>query len=136
MDGTAIDLGARLRESAMSSGAFALHIDQAAGGGPNAPIRRVVPLPQSGGTINFSQVRVSLNIDNFDTDPDMSDLAIVRIRIFNEHGARFDQAQEVGVRTVINEIQPGDLLVSFEVVPDPTPGAIRPVVTALVEYSD
>ena len=29
----------------MSSGAFALYIDQAAGGGPGAVVRRVIPLP-------------------------------------------------------------------------------------------
>ena len=34
----------------MSSGAFALYIDQAAGGGPGAVVRRVVPLPPTFGS--------------------------------------------------------------------------------------
>ena len=40
----------------MSSGAFALYIDQAAGGGPGAVVRRVVPLPPTfgGGAIKFN----------------------------------------------------------------------------------
>ena len=33
----------------MSSGAFALYIDQAAGGGPGAVVRRVIPLPPTFG---------------------------------------------------------------------------------------
>ena len=40
----------------MSSGAFALYIDQAAGGGPGAVVRRVIPLPPTfgGGAIKFN----------------------------------------------------------------------------------
>jgi hypothetical protein len=55
----------------MSSGAFALYIDQTAGGDPNALIRRVIPLPpiSNGDTINFNQVRLSLTYDDFGQMP-------------------------------------------------------------------
>ena len=33
----------------MSTGAFAIYVDQQAGGGPNQPIDRIIPLPRVGG---------------------------------------------------------------------------------------
>jgi hypothetical protein len=118
----------------MSSGAFALYIDQTAGGGPNALIRRVIPLPpiSNGDTINFNQVRLSLTYDDFGSNA----TAIVRTRILNDNGVRLDQQLQVFPgRTVIN-ILPGDLLASFEIAPSSTSGVPRPAVTALVEYND
>jgi len=119
----------------MSSGAFALYIDQAAGGGPNAVVRRVIPLPPTSGgdAINFNQGRLSLAYDDFGSDG----AAFVRVRIFNNAGVRFDQqSQFFPGRTLVSEILPGDLLASFEVAPSPTPGVPRPAVTVLVEYND
>jgi hypothetical protein len=65
--------------SAMSSGAFALDIDQAAGGAPNVVVRRVIPLPPTsgGGTINLNQVQLSFAFDNFESD----DNALIKVRI-------------------------------------------------------
>ena len=51
----------------MGSGAYALYIDQQAGGGPAGALRRVVPLPppeQSGG-VKFTTVALSLAYDTF-----------------------------------------------------------------------
>ena len=118
----------------MSSGAFALYIDQAAGGGPGAVVRRVIPLPPTfgGGAIKFNHGWISLAYDDFESD----DAAFVRVRIVNVEGVRLDQQfQFFRGRTVVSEILAGDLLASFEVAPSPTPGGPRPVVTALVEYS-
>jgi len=49
----------------MSSGAFALYIDQQAGEGPNAPIRRIVPFPpiSNEGGIRFDHRRLTLSYD-------------------------------------------------------------------------
>jgi hypothetical protein len=115
----------------MSSGAFALYIDQAAGGGPNAVIRRVIPLPPTSGgdAINFDQGRISLAYDDFDS----AAIASVRVRIINKQGIRLDHQLQVdrGL-TLVSEILAGDLFASFEIAP----GVPRPAVTALVEYSD
>lgn len=115
----------------MSSGAFALYIDQAAGGGPNAAILRVIPLPPtfSRGVINFNRGFLSLAYDNFGSGPTTVN---VRVRIINDSGVRLDQntAFPVG-RTVVSEILAGDLEASFEVA-----AGIRPALTALVEYND
>jgi hypothetical protein len=78
----------------MSSGAFALYIDQNVGGGGNARIRRVIPLPPTSGgdAINFSQGRLSLAYDDFDSDA----MASVRVRIINNEGIRVDQELQFG----------------------------------------
>lgn len=51
----------------MSSGAYALFIDQQAGGGPTGALQRVVPLPppENSGAVKFTTVVLSLAYDNF-----------------------------------------------------------------------
>ena len=119
----------------MSSGAFAFYIDQAAGGGPNALIRRVIPLPPTSGgdAINFNQGRLSLAYDDFGagTGPVLTPI-MVRVRILTDVTVRLDQSLQVFPgRTVVSEIQAGDVAASFEVA-----AGIRPALTALVEYND
>ena len=48
----------------MSYGAFELYIDQAAGGGPGAVVRRVIPLPPTfgGGAIKFNHGWILLHM--------------------------------------------------------------------------
>jgi hypothetical protein len=120
-----------IKESAMSSGAFALYIDQVAGGGSGAMIRRVIPLPPTSGgdAINFNQGRLSLAYDDFGS----SLPAIVNVRIINTTGVRLSTTLTLSPgRTLVSDIQADDLLASFEV----GSGTPRPALTALVEYSD
>ncbi len=51
----------------MSSGAYALFIDQQAGGGPAGALRQVVPLPppEQSGAVKFTTVVLSLAYDTF-----------------------------------------------------------------------
>jgi hypothetical protein len=115
----------------MSSGAFALYIDQAAGGGSGAMIRRVIPLPPTSGgdAINFNQGRLSLAYDDFGS----SLPAIVNVRIINTTGVRLSTTLTLSPgRTLVSDIQADDLLASFE-VGSSTP---RLALTALVEYND
>jgi hypothetical protein len=48
----------------MSSGAYALYVDAQAGGGPNPPIDRIVPLPHGSREIQFDRRRLTLSCDN------------------------------------------------------------------------
>lgn len=124
-----------LKENTMSSGAYALYIDQEAGSGPSGPgtvMRRVIPLPltQNRGQINFRDGLLSLAYDNFDDGPAK---VLVRVRIITDSGeARLDQEIEFPVgRTGVSQILAGDMAASFII-----PADNRPAVTALVEYSD
>ena len=100
---------------------FALYIDQTAGGGGNALSRRVIPLPPTSGgdAINFSQGRLSLAYDDFDSDA----MASVRIHIINNEGIRVDQQLQFGRGlTLVSQILPGDVCASFEIQPSTAPG--------------
>ena len=119
----------------MSSGAFALYIDQTAGSGGGAAARRVIPLPPApsgGGAINYNQGRISLVYDNFGNQPTP---VPVKVRILKRDGTvALSQTMNIPVGlTLVREIQANDGLASFEVDGGTQP---RPAITALVEYSD
>jgi hypothetical protein len=120
----------------MSSGAFALYVDPAAGSG-GSTIKRVIPLPPTGnqGVIGFNQGFLSLAYDDFGQGPPT---VSVRFRVITSTGAvRVDQTDMFPVgRTVATEIFSGDLAASFEY---PAPGqssTATPALSALVEFSD
>src|SRR5512135_1716067 len=103
----------RWRGDPMSSGAYALHVDQSAGGGPTGRIHRVVPLPPTnhGGVIDFNDGWLSLAYDDFGAGPAQVD---VRVRVITRTGVRFDQTIWFPVgRTVVTQILSGDLAASF-----------------------
>ena len=116
----------------MSSGAFALYIDQAAGGDPNAAIQRVIPLPpiSRGDAIRFDHRQLSLAYNDFGQGPPQ---ITVRVRLIRADGTvTSDQPMQIHVGCqVVQQIQADDCLASFEVA-----AGIRPALTALVEYND
>lgn len=101
-----------------SSGAYAIPIDPAAGGGQGAEIQRVVPLPpvHNTGAISFNLGWLSLAYDNFGTGPASVD---VRVRIFNATaGITMDTMMTFPVgRTVVKELDADDLMASFQFIP-------------------
>jgi len=117
-----------------SSGAYAIPIDPAPGGGPGAEIQRVVPLPpvHNAGAISFNLGWLSLAYDDFGAGPPSVD---VRVRIFNATaGVTMDTTVTFPVgRTVVKELDAGDLTASFQFVPSGGK-PVHPVLAALVEY--
>jgi hypothetical protein len=118
----------------MGSGAYALCIDQQAGGGPAGALRRVVPLPppeQSGG-VKFTTVALSLAYDSFgEAGAPTTIPAIVRVLRGSGTVDTINVAVEVG-RKWFHFLHADDQAASVEVHP---PTGFRPQVTALVEYA-
>ena len=121
----------------MSSGAYAISIDPTAGGGPGGTIQRVVPLPPVGhqGAISFSNGWLSLAYDDFGAGPPQVG---VRVRVFNAtNGVTLDQTIQFPVgRTVVKRLDSGDLTASFQFPPAGQTSAVRPALSALVEFDD
>jgi hypothetical protein len=117
----------------MGSGAYALYIDQQAGGGPAGALRRVVPLPppdQSGG-VKFTTVALSLAYDSFgEAGAPTTIPAIVRVLRGRGTVDTINVAVEVG-RKWFHFLHADDQAASVELHP---PTGFRPQVTALVEY--
>ena len=118
----------------MSSGAYALYIDQQAGGGPAGALRRVVPLPppeQSGG-VKFTTVVLSLAYDTFgEASAPATIPATVRVLRGSGTDDTINVTVEVG-RKWFHFLHADDQAASVEVRP---PAGFRPQVTALVEYA-
>jgi hypothetical protein len=120
----------------MSSGAFALYIDQQAGQGGNAPILRIVPLPllsnQDG--IHFDRRRLTLSYDNLPTpgNPNLPSTVLVTGRFLPIGlNAPINVTLTAGQCHVV-DIPRGACAASFEVNPtNPPHGPI----SALVEYN-
>lgn len=121
----------------MSSGAYVIPIDPAAGGGPAATIQRVVPLPPVGnqGAISFVNGWLSLAYDDFGAGPAQVG---VRVRVFNAtNGITLDQTIQFPVgRTVVKQLESGDLTASFQFPPAGTTSTVHPVLSALIEFDD
>jgi hypothetical protein len=118
----------------MSSGAYALFVDQPAGGGGGATIQRVIPLvPVSHqGGISFNSGWLSLAYDNFGSGPATIDVS-VRV-ITGSSTVRLATTVSIPVgRTVITQIMSGDHAASLTVT---GPAGARPALTALVEFDD
>jgi hypothetical protein len=118
----------------MSSGAYALFLDQPAGAGPDATIQRVIPLvPVSHqGAISFNHGWLSVAYDNFGTVAPVE----VRVRVLNPtfpESIRLDETLFVPMgRTVITEIMQEDRAASLTVTTSPP----HPALAALVEFDD
>jgi hypothetical protein len=121
-------------EDGMSSGAYALFVDQPAGGGPTGAIQRVIPLIAVGnqGEISFDHGRLSLAYDNFGTGSATVD---VLARVITHNGTvRLNTTFSIPVgRTHITDIQQGDVAASLTVT---GPAGARPALTALVTFDD
>jgi hypothetical protein len=117
----------------MPSGAFALYIDEGAGGGPNGPINRVVPLPAlgQGDEIHFATRRLTLAYDNL--QPGTSPTITVTVRFLGT-GAPETQIDLDAGRCRVLEVPPEACAASF--FAEPTAGGTpRGALSALVEYS-
>jgi hypothetical protein len=134
-DGVSSDgLQHHCQEIVMSSGAFALFIDQQAGVGPSGPQRRVVPLPPPGlsGSVKFTTVVLSLAYDTFgDSSAPATIPATVRVLRGNGTVDTLNVEIEVG-RKFFHFLQVDDQAASVELNP---PAGFRPQVSALVEYA-
>jgi hypothetical protein len=121
------------KEQVMSSGAFALYVDQQAGGGPNAPIDRIVPLPHLGGDngIDFDRRRLTLSYDNLPAGAPNS--VHVTGRFLGGGGAQIDLTIQAGECHVVDAPREA-CAAALRVDPAPA-GSVRGPLSALVEYS-
>jgi hypothetical protein len=119
----------------MSSGAFALPVDPAAGSMGGGTIERVIPLPPTfqQGAIPFSRGWLSLAYDDFDQGP-----VTIRVRVLTTGNViRLDEAVQFAPGlTVVTEILEGDLAASFQYPAPGQEGGGKPVLSALVEFDD
>lgn len=120
----------------MSSGAYALYIDQQAGQGPNAPITRIVPLPpiSNEGGIHFDHRRLTLSYDNLPTPQTPNPPATVNVTgrfLPTSINAPINVTLRAGECQRV-EIPSRACAASLEV--NPTNPAHGPI-TALVEYN-
>jgi len=118
----------------MGSGAYAVFIDQQAGGGPAGAMRRVVPLPppHNSGAAKFTTVVLSLAYDNFG-DPAAPATIPATVRVLRGSGTidTINLNIEVG-RKWFHFLKADDQAASVQLNP---PGTFRPQVTAMVEYT-
>jgi hypothetical protein len=122
------------QEIVMSSGAYALFIDQQAGGGPAGALQRVVPLPppENSGAVKFTTVVLSLAYDNFgQANAPATIPATVRVLRGSGTVDTINVTVEVG-RKWFHFLQADDQAASVQLNP---PAGFRPQVTALVEYA-
>jgi hypothetical protein len=118
----------------MGSGAYAVFIDQQAGGGPTGALRRVVPLPppELSGAVKFSTVVLSLAYDNFgDAGAPATIPATVRILRGSGPVQTLNVNIEVG-RKFFHFMHADDQAASVQLNP---PAGFRPQVSAMVEYT-
>jgi hypothetical protein len=118
----------------MGSGAYALYIDQQAGGGPAGALKRVVPLPppEQSGAVRFTTVVLSLAYDTFgEAGAPATIPATVRVLRGSGTVDTINVTVEVG-RKWFHFLHADDQAASVEVRP---PAGFRPQVTALVEYA-
>ena len=121
-------------EIVMSSGAYAVFIDQQAGGGPAGAMRRVVPLPppQNSGAVKFTTVVLSLAYDNFG-DPGAPATIPATVRVLRGSGTIDTINVNVAIgRQWFHFLQADDQAASVQLNP---PTGVRPQVTAMVEYT-
>jgi hypothetical protein len=91
----------------VSSGAFALYVDQTAGAGTNTPIHRIVPLPplSNHGDIHFDHRRLTLLYDNLPAhaNPPIPDTVHVTGRFLGVPASTFriDVTLKAGERHVL-----------------------------------
>jgi hypothetical protein len=119
----------------MNSGAFALYVDQQAGGGPNQPIDRIVPLPHLGGGqtgIVFNHRRLTLSYDN--PQPTALGTLTVTGRFLGGAGTPINVTINAGQCHVLDI--PRDACAAALHVDQPPAGNVRGPLSALVEYSD
>ena len=120
----------------MSSGAFALNIEQQAGLGPNSAIQRVVPLPPapSQNGIHFDRRRLTLSYDNLAGGPDP--ITVTGRFLPKSLNVPINVTIPAGQCHVV-EIPPRACAASLVVQPLPpaTPPPPRGALTALVEYN-
>lgn len=120
----------------MSSGAYALFVDQPAGGGPSATIQRVIPLVPvaNQGAISFNDGWLSLAYDNFGSGPATIDVSVRVLNPGYSGGIRLNLSDTIPVgRKVITQLVSGDHAASLTVT---GPTGARPALTALVEFND
>ena len=118
----------------MSSGAYALFIDQQAGGGPAGALQRVVPLPppENSGAVKFTTVVLSLAYDNFgQANAPATIPATVRVLRGSGTVDTINVTVEVG-RKWFHFLQADDQAASVQLNP---PAGFRPQVSAMVEYA-
>jgi hypothetical protein len=131
----------------MSSGAYALYIDLAAGSGgggtgspPNVPIHRVVPLPHTGrrNQIHFDARRLTLAYDNIidSSHNDGPDPLIVMVHFVDNGIASTPTTLQLHIGCTEVPIPDRACLAAIVVPPQPAPpqGGPRGALTALVEY--
>ena len=117
----------------MPSGAFALYIDQSAGGGPNAAINRVVPLPvTSGGNDDIPFRARALTLYYDDQPPATMSTITVTVRFLGTGGGTTIDLNAGDCRPV--DVPPEACAASLQVDP-PAAGAVRGALSALVEYA-
>jgi hypothetical protein len=119
----------------MSTGAFALYVDQQAGGGPNAPIDRVVPLPRVGGDgeePKFDHRRLTLSYDNL--PPTAPASVNVTGRFLGVANSPINVTINAGQCVVV--AVPRDACAAALHVNPAAAGTVRGPLSALVEYSD
>lgn len=121
----------------MSSGAFALHIDQKAGEGSLQPIDRIIPLPRLGNHdgIHFDHRRLTIYYD--DLPPNAVHSITVTGRFIGVAGSPINATINAGECHVIT-IPPNACAASVQVDPPPAgspPGSVRGPIAALVEYN-
>jgi hypothetical protein len=118
----------------MSSGAYALFIDQQAGGGPVGALQRVVPLPppENSGAVKFTTVVLSLAYDTFGEAGAAATIPAT-VRVLRGSGTvdTINVTVEVG-RKWFHFLHADDQAASVQLNP---PAGFRPQVTALVEYT-
>jgi hypothetical protein len=117
----------------MSSGAFALYIDQKAGEGSLERIDRIVPLPRLGNHdgIHFDHRRLTISYD--DLPPTAVHSITVTGRFIGVTGSPINATINAGECHVIT-IPPDACAASIQVQPPPA-GNVRGPIAALVEYS-
>ena len=121
----------------MSTGAFALYVDQQAGGGPNQAIDRIIPLPRVAGDHDddepkFDHRRLTLAYDNL--PPTALNSINVTGRFLGVAGAPINVTINAGQCLVLDV--PRDACAAALHVNQPPAGSLRGPLSALVEYSD
>ncbi len=117
----------------MSSGAFALYVDPQAGGGSNAPIDRIIPLPRLGNDdrIHFDHRRLTLSYDNL---PPAAPPSITVTGRFIGGAASPSNVTINAGECHVGNIPTDACAAALHVDPAPA-GSVRGPLTALVEYN-
>lgn len=117
----------------MPNGAYALYLDQSAGGGPNAPVDRVVLLPRLGdGQLEFDRRRVTVVYDNLPAGA--PNAVTVTGRFLGGTGGPINVTINAGQCLVLDV--PHDACAATLHVNPPPAGTARGLLSVLVEYKD